>query len=142
MRKIRRFFVRVDTDLLKPLCAILFYLLGVVLVVASCIRAPAPLPVTVVAPSSTPWVCDVEPQTPFRPGGGGYRGPGRVVVTSPDEVVEGRLVGGPVVTIERGWGIAAADLAKITDYVVNLRAAFRSCRAVVDEVNRLNREHK
>ena len=142
MRKIRRFFDGVDTDLLKPLCAVTLYLLGVLLVITSCFRVPPPPPVTVVAPSSPPWACDPEPQAPFRPGAGSYRGPGRVVVTYPDEVVDGRLVGGPVVTIERGWGVAADDLAKITDYGVALRAAYRSCRAVVDEVNRLNRELK
>ena len=64
-------------------------------------------------------------------------------MTYPDtEAHDLRRIEGPVVTIERGWGVAADDLEKITDYVTDLRAAFRSCRAVVDEVNRLNRERK
>jgi hypothetical protein len=98
----------------------------VVLLILTACSSSGPVTVTRQG-SSAPWSCAAEPALPERHRGG-FSPVGKVTVElSPNHSLE----------IPNGRGVPAEDLDAVTDWIAELRAAYRSCRAVVDEINRL-----
>lgn len=99
-------------------------LLALALLLAAC---GGPIQVTRQG-STVPWTCKAAPPLPTMTGEGFTRG-GVTVKRYP----EGTRV------IPDGYGVSVTDLGAVTDYIADIEAAFRSCRAVVDAINRMER---